>query len=366
MVTVIAQAKILAAHPEQFGIDLPSYVEGARRLASTGTPYSAELHAGPLENIFTNIGVGYIYPPPLAQLFVPVAGLPLPVLAWAWTLVQAGLLLALLPVVYRTYGGVADRGHLVAILLAAIAFSPNIVALYIGNLSAWIAILVCLMLVVGARGRAASAATAMWLKLTPGVYAVGAVIDKSSRIPALISCATILAVSFVFAPAAWADWVAVLPSIVGLTEAPYTSNLAPPHVLASTGLPVLATIGRVLLPLSFGILLIVTAWKGRLAAWVVASTGVYLTATMTAWDHYFAVLSPLALAAWATASPALRALIVGVLVWFGPLRFLENEWQYHLIGLALWLGFLFGAVMQFSGAAKALRIEGRLVAATGR
>lgn len=348
VVTVVATLKVLVAHPEQFGLDLPSYVQGARRLVDSGTPYSPELHAGPLENISANIAIGYFYPPPLAQLFVPISGLPTPLLAWAWTLSQAALLLILLPLVYRRFGGQRDGAHLTAILLAAVAFGPNLIAAYIGNLSGWIAILIALMLVAGVPGLAASAATAMWLKLTPGVFAVGAIIDRSTRSAAMVSCLAILAVSLIVSPSAWADWIAVLPSIVGLSEAPYTSNLAPPHVLASTGLTSLAAVARVALPIWFGILLIVAAWRGHVAAWVTAATGVYLSATTTAWDHYFAALTPLAIAAWPRATPFVRVVIVGVLVTFGPLWFLSDQSLYQVIGLGLWLTLLTAVAFQFS------------------
>ena len=346
-VSVISTLKILAANPWQFGLDLPSYVEGAKRLVISGTPYAPELRAGPLENISSNIAIGYFYPPPLAQLFVPISGVPVPVLAWAWTLSQAALLLILLPVVYKRHGGSWDRGHVAAVLVAVIAFTPNLIAVYIGNLSGWIAILVALMLIASAPGRAASAATALWLKLTPGPFAVGALVDRSTRSATAITCLAILAGSFILAPSAWTDWITVLPAIVGLSEAPYTSNLAPSHVLSSTGFPFLGEIARIALPFVFGVLVLVFAWKGHIAAWVTAATGVYLTASGTAWDHYFAALSPLAVAAWPRATPPLRLMIVAVLVTLGPVSFLKDLVPYQLITLGLWVTFLAAAVIQF-------------------
>lgn len=358
VVTVISTMKVLVAHPEQFGLDLLSYVEGAKRLVVSGTPYSSALHAGPIENVSTNIGIGYLYPPPLAQLFVPISGVAMPVLAWAWALSQGAILLVLLPIVYRRYGGHWDRGHVAALLLAVIAFSPNLVAIYIGNLSGWIAILIGFMLITPAPVRAASAATAMWLKLTPGVFAVGALVDRSTRSAAAVTTLVILAGSLILSAPAWADWIAVLPSIVGLSEAPYTSNLAPPHVLSSTGFGLLAEAARIALPMWFGVLLFVSAWRGHVAAWVTAATGVYLSAPGTAWDHYFVALSPLAVAAWPRATPFTRLAIVGVLVVFGPLRFLNEQVVYQVIGLGLWLTFLTAAVFQFRegvGAPRAFR-----------
>ncbi len=350
-VSAISVLKVLVANPEQLGLDLPSYLEGARRLVESGTPYSPELHAGPLGNVSSNIAIGYFYPPPLAQLFVPILGVPMPMLAWAWGLSQTLLLLILLPVVYRRFSGRAPGMGVVAVLLGAVAFTPNLVALYIGNLSGWIAILIALMLVVEAPGRAASAAAAMWLKLTPGVFAAGALIDRSTRSATLAACLAILAVSMVLSAAAWADWIAVLPSIAGLSEAPYTSNLAPAHVLASAGFAGLAEITRIALPALFGVLLLVSAWRGNLGAWVASATGVYLTASGTSWDHYFAALSPLASAAWPRASAAVRCVIIGGLVWYGPLRFFDTQSWYQVIGLGLWLTFLLGTIIQFNGGA---------------
>lgn len=354
-VSLISVLKVLIANPEQFAQDLSSYMEGARRLVETGSPYSAELHAGPLENIRSNIAVGYLYPPPLAQLFVPILPVPIAVLAWGWAIAQSLLMLTVLPVVYRRYGGHTDRRASVMIVLAAVAFTPNLVALYIGNVTGWIAILVALALIATPRARAASVVVAMWLKLTPGVYAVGAFLDRSTRMPTVVASLVILAVSLALSPAAWTDWVAVLPSIVGLTEAPFTSNLAPAHVLASAGLTGLADLSRIVLPLFFGALLLGSAWKVNVGAWVAAATGVYLSASGTSWDHYFAVLSPLAVAAWSGASAPMRSLILGGLIWLGPLRFLDTHAWYHLIGLGMWLTFVSGSIIQFSGGVARLR-----------
>jgi hypothetical protein len=141
----------------------------------------------------------------------------------------------------------------------------------------------------------------------------------------------------------------VLPSIVGLPHAPYTANLAPAHVLSSTGFALLADLARVAVPMWFGVLLIVSAWRGQLAAWIAAAAGVYLSVGGTVWDHYFAVLSPLAVAAWPRATPVGRMSIVAVLVALGPLWFLKEQEIYQLLGLGLWLAFLTSAVFQFGG-----------------
>lgn len=350
-VSVIASIKILIAHPDQYGADLVAYVAAAKRLLASGTPYAPQLHAGPLENIGSNIPNAYSYPPPLAQVFVPLSVIPMPLLAALWMGIQAILLLVVLWLVYVRFGGVADRRHLVAMALAVIAFTPNVAALYIGNVSAWLAIAIAAMLLARPGPRSGLAAAAAWLKLTPGALLVGAFVDRSTRVPAVAAAFGILAVSFALSPSAWADWLAILPSLRGFfAEVPWTSNLAPSHVLSSTGFPILGSLATVGIPAAFMAVVVVTAWRGRLVAWVAAAVGVYLSATGTSWDHYFVALTPIAVAAWPHGSRVERALIVAVTAWYGPLRFLEGLWEYQLLGLALWLGVLAGAIIQFAAA----------------
>jgi alpha-1,2-mannosyltransferase len=353
---VISSAKVLAAHPEMYGIDLVAYVEAAKRLVASGTPYAPELHAGPLVNNSINIPNAYLYPPPLAQLFVPLSVLPMPVLAAVWAAAQAVLLLALVWAVYVRFGGVSDRRHLVAILLAVIAFHPNLVAIYVGNVSGWLAIGVACMLLASATPRAVVAGAGLWLKLTPGVFTVGAFFDRSTRVATTVAVVVIAGVSIALAPTAWADWVAVFPSVSGFyAQVPLTANLAPSHALSSAGLSLLADLAALAVPGAFMVLVVTLALRGRVAGWVAAGVGVYLSATGTSWDHYFVALTPIAVAAWPNASATLRWLIVAVLLWFGPLRFLDSAWLYHVIGLGLWMGMLLGAIGQFSGGIALLR-----------
>ncbi len=103
--SVIGMAKILLANPDLFGIDLPAYVEAASRLLASGTPYSSQLLSGTLDRY--DIATGYLYPPPLAQLFVPLSVLPMSVLAPMWALAQlVGLAswLAMLGIAVAAFG----------------------------------------------------------------------------------------------------------------------------------------------------------------------------------------------------------------------------------------------------------------------
>src|SRR4051812_40300301 len=65
----------------QFAIDLADYHGAAQALSRTGSPYAPEMLGGPVDAQ----GLGrYRYPPPLAQLLVPLSGLPLGTLAIGW------------------------------------------------------------------------------------------------------------------------------------------------------------------------------------------------------------------------------------------------------------------------------------------
>ena len=346
VVSVIGMAKILLANPDLFGIDLPAYVEAARRLLASGSPYSPQLLSGVLDRY--DIATGYLYPPPLAQLFVPLSVLPMSMLAPMWALAQGVGLLVMLPMVFLRFGGTRDRTHIAAVILAAVGFFPNLMAIVIGNVSGWIAIGIAVMLLATPAVRSTVAATAMWVKLTPGIFAIGAFVDRSSRWSAAAAALAIAAASFALAPAAWRDWVVVFPLVSGFFgDVPFTSNLAPAHVLRSTGFGSLGTVAAILVPAAFAIAVLLHARRGNLAAWVTAGTGVYLSATGTSWDHYFVALSPVAAAAWPGAPRALRVVIVAVLVWYGPLRFLETQALYQLVGLASWLAMLVVAVAAF-------------------
>ncbi len=95
-----------AADPAgQFGVDLADYQRAAQRMAAGGSPYAPEMLAGPVDAQ----GVDrYRYPPVLAQLLIPVAGLPMPIAAALWGAAQ--LAAAWLAVWVASSAGGAARG----------------------------------------------------------------------------------------------------------------------------------------------------------------------------------------------------------------------------------------------------------------
>lgn len=340
LAATLVTIRSLTQTPALLGLDLRAYVEGARRLVETGSPYAPALHGGPVEHISENIPIAYFYPPPLAQLFVPLSAVPYGALSIAWALVQLILLPALLLLVFRRHGGVLTIRTATCILLAAIAFPPLQAGIYLGNVSGWVAIAVALALIAGGRGRGAASAIAAWLKVTPGALAVGALFDPSSRRATLLALVAIPAVSFALAPQAWFDWLAVLPNLLGTPAGDTHFNYAPSYVLSRSGLDPLGRVAPLFLGAGFLALAIANARQGWVAAWTAAAVGVYLAGTSTVWNHYFIVLVPIAVAVWPAASNRVRALIVIGLLWSGPLSIAAEHPWHNLVGLVLWVAFL--------------------------
>ena len=138
-------AKPIDSEPA-FGIDLVAYREAAIRLITTGSPYHEALLSGPIENRIQNVRIAYLYPPPLAQAFVPVVDIDPQLFASVWAALQGLPLLILIPLVYRRYGGTLTTTSILVIWLTLVLSYPVSFALYIGNLSGWIAIGVAVML----------------------------------------------------------------------------------------------------------------------------------------------------------------------------------------------------------------------------
>src|SRR3954468_14227772 len=69
----------------QFGVDFADYRAASERVAAGVSPYAPEMLAGAVDAQ----GIDrYRYPPPLAQLLAPTAGLPVHVVEMAWLVLQ--------------------------------------------------------------------------------------------------------------------------------------------------------------------------------------------------------------------------------------------------------------------------------------
>ena len=295
-----------------FGDDLFAYTNAADRLAATGSPYHPDLLRGPIVS-GDNVPIGYFYPPVLAQVFLPLRGLPHFVLAVGWSTAQAICLVILLPLAFAGRSALTLNRALLAIGFG-LAFYPLQFAIFSGNVSGWLAIGVALSLVAGRRIRGSVAAVATCVKLLPLPLFLAALTDRRSRPAAVIPLAVIVIVSILLAPQAWADFVRVLPNTLQIGMAESRTNLSPAHALFEFGLVGVGLLVGWVLAIGFGIAAIVTGlregYSNRVLAMAVFS---FTFASSTLWDHYLGVLVPLILWAWPTVRTR-RRLAIAVFV----------------------------------------------------
>jgi hypothetical protein len=322
----LALARSVRIGDGQTAIDFAAYHAAAAAVADGRSPYQPEMLAGPVPAQ----GRGaYRYPPPLAQLLVPLAGLPMPVAAGVWLV---GQLIAVAVAVWfaGSLGGAPpSRERLIWTGVAATYFLPVFDSLWKGNVSGWLALATALALAGGLRAGPQIAAATL-VKLTPGAILVPALLGSAvpdRRRLLLAAAATLIAVagaSIVISPGAWLDYLRVLPNLA-LGWADYPTNLAP-AALVSTRLPGpvdFAPLVR-LAALSTAVVLLVGSVvlarrEGGWPAAVVAATAAGLLIPAALWYHYLCPLLPLGAYAWPRAGAAARSGLVlgGVLIFVG-------------------------------------------------
>jgi hypothetical protein len=305
-----------------FGGDHAAYRNGALRLIETGSPYHAALHAGPIANVVENVPIGYLYPPFLAQAFVPLSAIPPFAVALASSVTQLVLLAICLPLVSRRYAGSRTITGLIAVWLATAVSYPIHMAAFGGNLSGWIAIGVAVMLLGPGPRAGATAAVLALVKMTPAVLLLPALLTgpRTRRAALAVSIAAIAA-SITVAPAAWADWINVLPNILRFPPPMEQMNLAPGAVLGSFGAGTLGSVIGLAVAAVAVVLAAGFAWRGRWSAAMAAAVAALLLGPNALWDHYLAMTLPVLIAAWPTAGRVARIglgwlLAVHALHWF--------------------------------------------------
>lgn len=129
----------------------------------------------------------YRYPPPLAQVFVPLHLLPFPLVAGLWIGMLYGIVLVL-------------GGRWAPLVLL---FPPTLAELYLGNVN----LLIALAIVLGFRWPGAWAVVFL-TKITPGIAVLWFAFRREWRSLgiALGVTAAVAAVSFVLSPAWWAEF----------------------------------------------------------------------------------------------------------------------------------------------------------------
>ena len=294
-----------------FGLDLGAYVAAAGRLVRTGTPYHPVLFEVALTNDPSSIPFAYLYPPPLAQLFSILPTFDPAILGWVWIVAQAAFMVVLFPAVARRYAPTVAPIHRLAVVLAfaATSFSLNY-ALFIGNVSGWIAIGIALMLMGGGRTNGVVAAGLTLLKAVPVPFLLIALASRASRRSAVLTLGAAAAVSFVLDPVAWLDFARAVPHIAAMTLGPPPWNLSPAAVGAVLGLEEMGRAAGIGLTLAFAGYGAILARGDRWPAAVASAAISSLLISPTMWDHYVAAAVPLVIAAWWMATRIERALIV--------------------------------------------------------
>ena len=296
-----------AADPTgQFGIDFGDYHGAARALLETGHPYAPEMLAGPVDAQGLE---RYRYPPPLAQLLAPLAGLPVGTAAAVWLLAQA---VAMVAAVWLALGAAGVPRHperAAWSVVACLVFMPVFDTLWKGNVSGFVALIVALVAMGGATAGVGAAAGTL-LKVVPGTLLPLLLADgRRAVLAGLAAAAVVVGLSVLVTPTAWADYAVVLPNLLG-GSADYATNLAPATLADRAG--VAAPISSVvrLITLAAAILLTlaapIVAWRhhgfhGR-AAGVTLATAAMLLLPAATWYHYLAALLPVAALAWPAAS----------------------------------------------------------------
>ena len=296
----------------QFAIDFADYHQAAARISAGGSPYAPEMLLGPVPAQ----GVDrYRYPPPLAQLLVPLAGLPLATAAWIWMALQALAVLAAVWIAGTVGGAARSAERLLWSAVAGIWFLPVFDTLWKGNVSGFVALGVVLVVLGGAAATVGSVA-GVALKLVPVTLLPAAFLPATRRswIIGALGAVALVAVSVAISPRAWQDYAVVLPNLLA-GSADYATNLAPDSVASHLGLADgLAGVVRIGSLVGAGAALVLSAVLARrpggIPAAVVLGTVAMLLLPDAVWYHYLAVLLPLAALAWRAASPRARVLLL--------------------------------------------------------
>jgi hypothetical protein len=311
--------------PSSFGLDLIAYEAAADRLVETGSPYSDELVAGPVANEGENVGIGYFYPPPLAQAFTLVREVDHYVLATIWTALQALTAFLVLPLIWRRAGGRPGLAAYLGVTALAMASYPLQIALVIGNVSGWSAFLVGVLLVSKPPVQGVLAGSLSLLKATNAATLLASLFERRSRLPALGLVVGLGTLSFVISPGAWWAWLEVLPNVLQLPPGGSPASVSLASMARDTpvgGAAALASTAGGAIILFLALLLARREGLSRRVVAAAVASGLLLNPTL--WDHYLAVMIPILIATWPNVSGRWQALLVlggltHLVGWFGVL-----------------------------------------------
>jgi hypothetical protein len=308
-----------------FGLDLLAYQNAADRLVDTGSPYAPELLAGPIANEGWNVAIGYYYPPPLAQLFVPLRDLDQRTLGVLWALTQVGLTAIVLPLVWLRSGGASGVVPLVWLGVFIIASFPFEFALTIGNVSAWTALLVAGMFLARPAAQGVLGALLGLVKIVNAPVSLVVLREKQGRLPLVAVAGGVVAISIVVSLDAWRGWLQVLPHVLALQPSDPPGSVSLASIAKDTAFAGIAKLLGQVMALALTMLALRLVFLEGLSRRVVTTAvAASLLANPTLWDHYLAVMVPIAIAMWPNVTGRWRLLLffgmaTHLVGWVGPL-----------------------------------------------
>jgi hypothetical protein len=296
----------------QFGFDFAAYQAATLNLQQHGTPYLAGMLDGPID---AQGALLYKYPPPFAQLLVPLAGLPTATGNAFWAALQAVMVFGAVWL-GGTFGGA--RASFERFLWTGVAvtfFLPVLDTLWKGNVTGLQVLLTAVAAGPGLVGGAGVAATIL-CKTTPATALPAiAAARRRTQLGFLVAGTAATAASFLVSPTAWVEFVRVVPNLLGGGWV-FAGNLAPASFIATAApdATLLVTVVR-LATIALGALCVAASVvavrrPGGWGAAVTLATAAMLLIPYAAWYHYLAVLLPLAAMAWPRGSARVRAALV--------------------------------------------------------
>lgn len=142
--------------------DFRKYYDAARQILEGHSPFAA---------------AGYIYPPLLAELLTPLAHLDYPEARWVWFLISQACLLVAAWLIWRAFGRDWPIACSIALIWAAGGATAE--ALWLGQLSPLLALLLAAAYTTTEWRQGASLGVGFALKFIPGILAIGLLLNRS-------------------------------------------------------------------------------------------------------------------------------------------------------------------------------------------
>ncbi len=315
------------------GFDLELLLRAGRDVAAGRSPYASDLVAGgaPLAT-----SLFYSYPPPVAQAFSVLAGVPSRVMLIIWSLGAVAGFLAVTELFRRRLAPRRSRRSVLLVALAGVPLTlPFAVGLLFGNLDVWFPFLYGAMLLAAiapTRSTAIGAGAALALaslKLHPAsiglwflaraIRELGRGAGRYARLVVLSAIGFVLAIValsvLVGGTAMWADYAQVVRAGAGASIVdPRNAGIAAQLAALIGGGDDLARSLHLVVGMAAVLVTVWAAWRRadpiESFAWAAAASLATLPVT---WYHYPSAMIPVAVAAMLRASGE-NARRVGLLV----------------------------------------------------